>query len=118
MDRWQLWVVEWVLVFTVPKLFIVPAVKWMLDALRATERQDEIDRAWLEEEAERRRGRDGGWGGGRRTRVPDDGRPNRPRRPHRPRRPGGGTARRTVERRARVARVVRGRPIGHRRGGH
>lgn len=111
-QRWEYWLIEWVMVFTVPKLAIIPTVKWLLDAIRATERQDEIDREWLAEldEQQRRResGSGGSWGGGRRRHVRDD---RRPRAPRRPRRPGGGTALRAMERRERVARELRGRPL-------
>ena len=43
------WFATWVLIFTVPKLLIIPLVKWMWDAMRASERQDVEDALWLAE---------------------------------------------------------------------
>ncbi len=76
------WFTTWVLIFTVPKLLVIPLVKWMWDAMKASDRQDEADALWLAER-ERARGDDGGG-----SHVHRPVRP-RPERPWRPRRPGG-----------------------------
>jgi hypothetical protein len=55
--------VTWILLFTVPKLFVIPIVKWMIVAVRDTSRQDALDAEWLEEYEAARRGADEGRGG-------------------------------------------------------
>lgn len=80
---WQEFVVGWILMFTVPKLVIVPIFAGMWRAMKKTDEQDVIDAIWLAEYEAQRDG-DGGGGGGNDT-VPA----YRRRRPTRPRNPGG-----------------------------
>ncbi len=86
------WFATWVLIFTVPKLLIIPLVKWMWDAMRASERQDVEDALWLAQLEAVGSGATGDGDGGALvgpSRVP------RPSRPWRPRGPGSrGPARR------------------------
>ncbi len=79
---WEELVVGWILMFTVPKLVIVPIFHEMWKAMKKTDEQDEIDAVWLAEyEAQRK-----GGGGGGNDPVPAFHR----RRPPRPRTPDGG----------------------------
>jgi hypothetical protein len=67
----------WVVVFTLPKLLIVPTIHALRRALADTARQDEIDRLWL---AKHQPGSDGGGEGWRhRRRRPPHPPPRRPR---------------------------------------
>jgi hypothetical protein len=84
---WHEFLVYWVLIFTVPKLIIIPLVKWMWDAMKATARQDELDAQWLQDyEGMHGWGGDDGNGGG--SVVRRQFHPSRNPR-LRPRRPGG-----------------------------
>jgi hypothetical protein len=61
-------VVGWIVIFTLPKLALIPVFRALWRAMKASERQDELDAAWLADQ----RG-DGG--------PPLRFRPRRPRRP-------------------------------------
>jgi len=47
MTYWEEILWGWVILTIAPKLLVIPVWRWMLQALRDTERQDEIDAAWL-----------------------------------------------------------------------
>ena len=68
----------WVLLFLTPKLVFVPVFRAMYRAMAATDRQDELDREWLDAYERRQRGDDDLR---RRRRRPRGPRPTRPRRP-------------------------------------
>ena len=57
MPLWEEILWGWIVFTIAPKLLIIPVWKWMWQAMRDSERQDEIDRLWLE-------GLQGGGGGG------------------------------------------------------
>ena len=101
MSLWEEILWGWIVFTIAPKLLIIPVWKWMWQAMRDSERQDEIDRLWLE-------GLQGGDGGGN-DRHPRERRPWMPGPRRGPR--GGGVAVRTVERRPqKVAAVARRAP--------
>lgn len=60
---WAEFTITWILLFTLPKLFVIPVVKWMLDAVRETTKQEAIDAEWLAEYEAARGGTGGGDGG-------------------------------------------------------
>ena len=90
MSLWQEIIWGWVVMTIAPKLIVIPIWRWMWQAMKDSERQDEIDREWLQ-------GLNGGGGGGN-DRHPRERRPWMPG-PRRGPRHGGGVAVRTVERR-------------------
>jgi hypothetical protein len=46
---WQEIIFGWVVVFTGPKLIVIPVWRWMWKSMKETERLDALDRAWLAE---------------------------------------------------------------------
>jgi hypothetical protein len=86
---WEEILVGWIGMFLLPKLVVVPVWRAMWRSMRATERLDELDRAWLSS----------------RSLVSDDDDLEPPRRVWRPRSPqprsdGRGPLRRLARRRA------------------
>jgi hypothetical protein len=74
---WEKILFFWVLLFLTPKLVFVPMFRAMYRAMAYTDRQDELDKEWLDA-YDRRHGGDDGLVRRRRRRGPG---PNRPRRP-------------------------------------
>lgn len=88
MTLWEEILWGWIVMTIAPKLLIIPIWRWMWQAMKDSERQDEIDREWLA-------GLGGGGGGS--DRHPRERRPwsGGPRRGPRG---GGGVAVRPIER--------------------
>ncbi len=47
MTLWEEILWGWIIITILPKLGVIPVWRWMLQAARDTERQDELDAAWL-----------------------------------------------------------------------
>ena len=97
MSLWEEILWGWIIMTIAPKLIVIPIWRWMWQAMKDSERQDEIDREWLE-------GFNSGNGGGN-DRHPRERRPWMPG-PRRGPRGGGSVAVRTVERRPQRTRAA------------